>query len=299
VFSGLTQWSGYTFNGSLEYQQDHSWNPYLYNLTSTNSRFLTNSPSADTYVKNSTDRGYISFYNNFSGTTAQNPNYTRVSITRISGGTSEIIMANQAYSSFTTDNRILHMPSGIWNLNNLSAGALVTGATPIINIDTDSQYSMTVLNSAFTPMSETRIFKIDQTCTKAATTRIMFLGKLGQMEFFNFNLVNRHKIKISNRQIYKQVLPYNYTVGNRGRTSIDSTVQESVTLEANWISDAESQFLVELYESNEVYELLTDGTILPIIVDTDSFEIKRTSVDKLFRCTLDYSYAFTKNNPRN
>lgn len=300
IYSGLTQTTGYTFNGVQQYTQLPSWDYTVYTLSGSTNKFLTNQP-AQTYIKNTTDRGTISFLNFgvSSGVTAQYPKYIQVLVSRTSGGTGTYILGNTAWSAGTQPNNMInHFGVGIWNLNNTPASLFYSGTTPVINIDTDSQYTITALNGQLSAISETKTYIVDSKVSKSPTVRFMWVNRMGCIDYFNSNLVSKRTIT-STKNTFKKVLDYNYTVGQRGTTVLDINAQEKRTAETDWVTNAESQWLEELFTSHEVYELQSDGSYLPIIIENNSVEILKSINDKMLQYTFQYTLTYPTDTQRN
>ena len=280
IYSALTFFSGYTFNGVNQYEQIPSWNYSDYLMGGSTKKFLTNQP-AEVYIKNSTDRGTLSFMQIYSAATRM-----KLITYQNSGGTKTYYLAN---TGITSDS-VVHIPSGIWNLNNLPN----SGAT--INLSTDYKYSLNADNGS--TISEVKTYLIDTKCGKYSTVRLQFLNRLGGFDYFNFNLVSKKTISVT-RNTYRKVLDYNYQLGDRGSTVLDVDGQYSYKVTSDWISDVESVWLEELITSPEVFVINSDGTATPIILDESNFEVKNSLNDKLFNYSFSYKLASKFNGQRN
>ena len=284
VFSSITSATGYIFNGVQQYEQLPSWKYNDYVLTGSTSKFLTNQPRSGVFIKNNTDRGTLSYMQLING---GNPASDALVLTtyQTSGGSIQYI---GNYSSGFTNN-IIHVPSGIWNINNAGLGTL-------INTATDKQYDLFISGSTG-QISERIIYKITPICSKYDTIRIQFLNRLGGFDYFNFNLVSRKTINIT-RNSFKKVLNYNYSIGDRGTTVLDIDGIYSYTVQSDWVNQNESNWLEELITSNEVYVIDSSGNAFPIIINDNSVEIKKSVNDKLLSYMFSYSSANKINGQR-
>jgi hypothetical protein len=284
VFSSITSATGYIFNGVKQYEQLPSWKYNDYVLTGSTSKFLTNQPRSGVFIKNNTDRGTLSYMQSIDG---GNPLSSALVLTtyQTSGGSIQYI---GNYATGFTGQNILHVPSGIWNLNNAGLGT-------IVNQLTDYKYDLFI--SASTQISERILYKINLRCTKYDTVRIQFLNRLGGFDYFNFNLVSRKTVNVT-RNSFKKVLDYNYQLGDRGTTILDIDGNYTFTVQSDWVNQNESNWLEELVTSNEVYIINSDGTSYPIIIDDNSVEIKKSINDKLLTYQFSYSSANKINGQR-
>lgn len=284
IYSGLSGFTGYSLNAVRQYTDVQNWNYLEYvNLGST-SKFLTNRPS-EIYIKNSTDRDILSILR-------VQTSRMRVTTYQNSGSTRSFIL-----SGIPANNQHFHYGTGVWNLNNYSA--TTAGTFTIVNLNTDYKYTCQLIdfNSSPNELSEIKTYLIDDRSCKYETIRLIFLNRLGGWDGINFNLVSRRTINPT-RTTYKKVLPYNYVVGMRGTSILDIDTTETKTITSDWFNDNESTWIEELFTSPEVYEQQSDGTILPIIINTSSIEIKKSINDKLFNYSLDYTMAHNKYSQR-
>lgn len=315
TISVLTSTSGYCWNAVLTYQQYPSYSSTTYLLSGVTGQFLTNAPSTQ-LIKNN-ERASITFLNQFPlsfnpfDTNASNfVKYIQVTTYQITGGTSVFNVIDVPNSGATlnqsTANLIQHFGSGIWNLNNVPTSIVEasssTSTGPIINVITDKQYTIQAVygtGNTKTACSQLKTFSIDTSCPVRgfSPVRLMFLNRLGGFDYFTFTLLSRTNINLE-RQQYKKPLAWNYVVGDRQNTIINTNVTKLISVTSDWVSQLTSNWLEELFESKEVYELQTDGTPWPVILDGTSFEIKKTVNDRLINYEFSYTYSFDINTQR-
>lgn len=277
IYSGLTRFSGYTWNGVNQYEQIPGFD--FTDFLIPGGRYLTNQPS-EVYIKNSTDRGTLSFMQINSAATK-----TKLIVYQNSGGTKSYFMEHTGI----TPNNIVHVPSGIWNLNNLPNSA------DTVNLSTDYKYTLECWNG--NSISNVKTYLIDTKCGKYSTVRLQFLNRLGGFDYMNMNLVSKKTLTVK-KDTYRKVLGYNYQLGDRGSTVLDIDGGYSYKVQSDWISDEESIWLQELISSNEVYVINSDGTATPIVLDENSYEIKNSLNDKLFNISINYTLASKLNSQR-
>jgi len=281
-YTGLTHSTGYTFNGVLEYDQVPYWNPNIGSIIA-----LTEQPNdvgAVVYVKNDTDRGTLSFFDY--GATGR---YIGIDIYHADGTDTYHQIIYNGWSGASPDNRVVHVPSGPWNWNNVPQSLFTTSgsvAGNIIDVTSDTGYTVWMIdNYGYT--SESKGYVIDTRCSKYETVRVQFLNRLGGFDYFNFNLVSRKTANVT-RNSYKQNLAYNYSVGDREKTTLDVDGNYVYQLNSDWISNAEMIWLEELLTSTNINIINSDGSPIPVQMLEDTLEIKKTINDNLFNVTFSF-----------
>lgn len=320
VYANLANSSGYTWNGTVQYQNYYNaasggFNEfYLKNHTSFPSagRFLTNSPSAQTI--STTDYGTLSCFNFDVPDNGVDANVKKATILEVttyqnSGGSISTYFYYSANSGTSIDYKLLHFPAGPYNINTIPYGAFLSGKFPAITIDTDYAYEIKLWShSGALPdsvISETRYFEFED-CSKYENVRLMFLNRLGAWDCFNFRLVSRDFVT-TDRSLYKKNLPIDYyyglVVGSRESTVLNSVVKKTKKVTTNWVDDETSTWLEELWTSPEVYEIAEDAygnkIYYPVVITTTNQEIKKRINDQLYNYELEYVYASDVNVQRN
>lgn len=310
TYSGISYVSGYTWNGVLRYQQIPNYSQTNYILTGSNCNFLTYAPD-NQYIRLN-ERASLSFINYYDFHTSYNlyPQYIQIQAFHKSGGSKTTLITNLVNTGYTNtiqifqpDNELInHFGCGLWNLSQIPAGMLVTGSLPIVNTNTDYKYTVTVQVELDQPppisISETKTFYIDTSCSRYSPVRLMFLNSLGAFDYFSFLLVSRLTTNAEVEQ-YKKVLPFGYSVGDRQNTIVNTNATQQMLVTSDWINQATSDWLAtELFTSKEVYEMQSDGSLFPVILDKDSMEAQKIVNDGLFNYEFNYTYSFDYNTQR-
>jgi hypothetical protein len=317
VYPNLAQSSGWTFNGTVQYGNYYNAEAgttttphYLKNQALYNGvgKFLTYAPTGVTI---STDDNHTLSCFNFNTTDTGDVNVekaTRINIKayQTSGGTISSVYQFAANAGTTTPYRLLHFPSGPKNLNAMQFSALISGNYPPINTSTDYKYEVSLQNSAADFISEKRTFTF-QDCSKYDQVRLMWLNRLGGWDYYNFTLVSRTTIN-SEKATFKKNLPISYyygtTVADRETTVINTNNIKTKKVTSNWVTDEESDWLEELWTSNEVYEIIDDPVYLgvktqvPVVITTTSQEIKKRINDQIYNYEVEFKYASEVNTQR-
>jgi len=200
-----------------------------------------------------------------------------------------------------------------YNVNNVSLGTysgsvtIPRGFTPSIQFwnttcgpnagttlpATTDNYSIKIKFGSSTVYSETRWFRIDNSCSIYDNVRVMFMNRYGAFDYWNFRQDDQQSYNVS-RNEYKQELAWNYSIGDRERTILSQKVEETHIINTNWISENDYAFLAELVTSPEVY--IVDETTLqayPIIITDSSYTFKTANRDKIFNLTLSYVMSYS------
>ena len=184
---------------------------------------------------------------------------------------------------------------------NLVSGGLLTNTSSI-------DYIATWLGDDSSNKSEVRYFYIDRTCSIYEPVQVIFKNRLGAWEYFTFTQDKKKSHRIIRNQ-YKKQINWGETEGNtiifqsrapRGNKIISIKVEEEFSLNSNWITEIEYEWLSEMVESNDVYirgflEIEPDETPwVPIIITDTSYEFKTFNRDQIFNLTINYKLANDK-----
>jgi hypothetical protein len=164
---------------------------------------------------------------------------------------------------------------------------------PSIPFTSVDSYRVYVKNSTAT-MSEVRRYKIDTQCSNYDKQRVVFLNRMGGWDYFSFTLDTKRSINIT-RTEYEKILAWNYNIGDRGKTLLAQKAEAKMTMNSNWITEADAEWLEELLTSPEVYLLTTNNTKLPIIITDNSYEVKTALRNQMFNLVLNYKFAYDIN----
>lgn len=141
-------------------------------------------------------------------------------------------------------------------------------------------------------VSEIRTYKIDTDCNISENVRLVWLNSFGGWDYFNFKVGGMQSINVE-RQTYKKLLARDYSIGDRGDTTYAQKAEETWSIQSNWITQAESEWLVNLIQSREVYEL-KNGEIYPIQILDTSYQVKQSIRDMIFNLSIQFKYAFNR-----
>ena len=287
----------YTYNGTRQYRErTKNFNEYILGLTN-NNKFLRNYPSqykSINYGPNTTTNEYETvslIVATSSGLTAS----VRFAMFNSSG------VQQTTYSyNLPTNNLYKRLDVGVGTQNLSNSFSINWGST---NYD---YYTVTYLQNGVTA-SETLKYKLRNECSPYNANewiRVLWLNRQGGWDYFTFTRDVKKSVSIT-RSEYNRILDWEYEVGDRGRTIFATKAEEQYTIQSNWITDNEAQWLEELMTSPEVYIIGNDDETLysssatayklPIIVTQNSYEVKTTMRDKMFNFVLTYKMAYNLN----
>jgi hypothetical protein len=177
----------------------------------------------------------------------------------------------------------IDMPSGTQNLQTISSSTdFVVG----------NRYDLLLLNASTTILA-TFSYQIVSDCSQYDNVRILWLNRLGGVDYFNFNK-DKKKVVTTNKVEWKRQLPWNYSIGDKENSILSQEIIENFTLNSNWITENESTFLQELLTSPEVF--IEDGNNLyPITITDQNYEVKTVLRNKLFNLTINYKNSYDVN----
>lgn len=216
-----------------------------------------------------------------------------------------IVESNNGEFEFFADNSATYSFSqlniGPWNLQNINQiqWQVNSGTFPIIDSDTNS-YSIKrkYVSASGTTFSNTKTFKINNTCSKFEKVQILYQDKLGSFIPFTFKMMNKINKKVkrgtyrkinSNAYNYQNDI-YNDTKYERGLTNINLMTDEVYEVTSDWVNQATANTLNLLFESTNVY-WLKDNELYAINILDNRYESKKTINDQIINYTITFKLA--------
>ena len=287
-------------------------------MNSDTDKFLTNSPTTQ-YLRDY-DYHTMAFFTNYDndfevgGTNATNPVVYKLKIQfYYNGSTTGSLLQNECNATsggFRTTSgescvRMILAGVGIGNIR----GA---GLTVPANWD---YYEVYAKNDNGDTISDTyKFYKQDEDCKGYETIRLTWLNKFGVWDYYNFT-------KKSVRTFTKQSPTYQQQVGTwnestykvrgykGGSRSLASSVQEKITVNTDYITEAEAQWLEELFISTDVFILEKSSTdissqgairkyVTPVLLDSTEHVRKTTSNNGLIQYTFELTKSINRKTQR-
>ena len=192
------------------------------------------------------------------------------------------------------------------NLSNANNIVNVIGANPmnLINGGLDFtnvkyytiQIGKEIAFPIYTPSSNVYCFYIVPDDCRFDNVRLGWSNTCGGVDYFNFTKKSELSYNYDRKQYQKVVGTYNestfsFDTFDRGMTDRYVTTTKGLQINSDWVSVGEFNLLQTLCRSNDVYIINDDGTMTPVLVDTQNFVIKDERYSKLYNVTLNLKYS--------
>jgi hypothetical protein len=238
--------------------------------------FLTDMPRV--VKQNENQDNWLAFYNNY--------------VSRTLFLTFENDLGDIAYRTIncTTAQGIVQVASGLGNMGILT---LDSGTLPIVKDDA-TIVNVYLTTTAGTPVSETITYQIDRRCN-ISEYEIVFMDRLGTFANFAMQLRAYEKGN-ANRLTYNQqfgnvnagLVVFNTWESGTTTYHVDNT--KELTLNTNFMTDAESVYFEQLMTSGYVF-VKVDGEYFACQVTESGYDVERSVNKRLIRKTINVRYA--------
>ena len=270
------------FNASLEKAEFINWDVTEYELDGVTKKFLTNAPDNHTVSINS--HGW-SYYKE-----ATAIDFFTVNTYNSAGS----VISSFRIDPTTTSGAIQFVPSSPASLNNIDNANLISGVQPII-IDSVATYNIQAVGT-ITDLSEVRTFVIKENCKYNVNT-LIFQNNLGAFDNFTFYLgdmstteIERKDMKVNVDTVVANDIVY--SMNEREKVTYYTKKSETIKLMSDWITEAESNWLLELMSSPEIY--LQEGNELVAVakIKATNYTKKKVVRDKLFKIDVELELGY-------
>ena len=136
----------------------------------------------------------------------------------------------------------------------------------------------------------------DERC-KIEQYELLFMDRMGSFSSFAFQL-RAYEKGTTKRETYNKHIVGSTAVGDwtydsydRGQKVINPSVERTLDLNTNWMTENMSVYFEELITSPEVYLKDTDGLYYAVLIQDTSFEINRYRNKNLFKKNVTIKYA--------
>ena len=185
------------------------------------------------------------------------------------------------------------MPSSPASLNNIDVTNILVGSQPIINSNIAS-YNIQARGVGL--YSETRTFVIEESCKYNSNT-LIFQNNLGAFDSFTFYLGDMSMTDIERKDMKVNVdtvvgTDIVYSMNEREKVTYYTKKSETIKLMSDWISEEESNWLLELMSSPEIY--LQEGNELVAVakIKATNYTKKKVVRDKLFKIDVELELGY-------
>jgi len=269
------------FNASLEKRPFINWDVTEYELDGITKKFLTNMPDNNKVSIDS--HGWLYYLDD--------PAITFINVNVFDLNGSPLAGAKIDVTASTSD--IQFVPSSPASLNNIDVANLLVGAQPIID-STVGSYEIQARGVG--SYSETRTFIIEESC-KYNTNTLIFQNNLGAFDSFTFYLgdmsmtdIERKDMKVNVDTVVGSDIVY--SMNEREKVTYYTKKSETIKLMSDWITEAESNWLLELMSSPEIY--LQEGNELVAVakIKATNYTKKKVVRDKLFKIDVELELGY-------
>ena len=193
-----------------------------------------------------------------------------------------------------TSGAIQFVPSSPASLNNIDNANLLSGIQPII-IDSVATYNIQAVGT-ITNLSEVRTFVIKENCKYDVNT-LIFQNNLGAFDNFTFYLGDMSTTAIERKDMKVNVdtvvgTDIVYSMNEREKVTYYTKKSETIKLMSDWITEEESNWLLELFSSPEIY--LQEGNELTAVakIKATNYTKKKVVRDKLFKIDVELELGY-------
>ncbi len=296
VFKPKSVWNGVQ---SLTDWLDFDYADFTINTASTTKRFLTSAPS--TRYVNTDQSAWLHYI--VTNKLAKKYEIKAYSESDAGGSLLATGVVTSPYATATTDfnTHFWRLPIGPYDITNIDA-SLMTGSTPTTVLNGAKSYVIRMLNTSSAQVSEAVTFNVDQQCSKYEPVRLHWLNKLGGIDSLNCNLKSINKTDVKRESYHQQHhtftgFTYDYTKASRGQVDYDIKMTEELKVNTDYLTEAESIWMEDLFTSPVVYRELNNELIAMNI--TGKSIVKKTSLnDKLMQYTFELNYSLENRRHR-
>ena len=304
VYPNLTSTSKYVWNANIDFLQfqNYDGNGYLFEFAE-NNPYLTNQP-INVQIRDD-DNAWV-----YGVTPSSGAINTATIVTYDSSDVAiqTVRVQNPYTDSDVFESKMMRFGSGTKNLNLIPSSGITLGAQPII---TSSVAYYEVYFAANAPIIDPipQTYTVENACTENDLYRFHFLNQRGGFDSFTFYRAAKKRSGIR-RQTYKKKVGgltsanvYGYDVDARSTIAYNTEINDSISVNSDWIDEATNDWLEELISSPEVYleetyfspalDANTTG-LVSVNITNPSYDFKQELTDKLFNLTINYTPSYNR-----
>ena len=215
------------------------------------------------------------------------------------------IVENNIAVADSWDKIYFRIPVGTYDIGNIDP-ALYTdtllGSTPSTALVGAASYTIHLEDNTNAQTSESFTFNVNQTCSKYNDVQVHWLNRLGGYDAFNFYMKSIHTTDIKKDTFDQQHHDwtgntYSYDKQSRGTTEYNVALNKKVTVNTDYLSEAESLWLEDLATSPSVY--IEEGNeLIAVNIDPRRIQRKTSLNDKLMQYTFELNYSLSNRRQR-
>lgn len=295
-YTNLTTSSGYAYNGVFDSLSFLNYSINTYVLQNTSSQFLTDRPTFETRAGEKLILGFM--------TDAFNEAHDLEVISFYDEGTvfNTVRIPNTYANIPNIEDRSINVRVDHDWLSSLSNLDLSFGTTPIFSANYE-YYDIKIKNNVGTIVSETiRIYPGEDICSKYDPIRFKFMNNYGKYDYYTFTGAKTKTTNIT-RNTYKSnpntwnSTDYSYNRMSRGLNQYETILDDTITINSDWITEAESAWLEQLVTSPDVY--IYDGSnLVAVNITNANYETKYVASQQLFNLVISFTYSQNRKRQR-
>ena len=183
--------------------------------------------------------------------------------------------------TLTANENLFNINAGKWILD--TSGLTLANGTYVIQVQTSGGV---VLAS--------KTFIYNGQCSIYPIVRLHWLNKLGAFESFNFIRNSRQTEDIERKQ-FKAPLAIGYNKSDRLKTNYNTTINDTINIQSDWISEEQSLLFEQLATSPIIYLERSSTNFISVNISNTNYEIKKYLDDrKLFNISFDIEYTYSR-----
>ena len=218
------------------------------------------------------------------------------------------LVTNDLSTDPTWDKKYFRIPVGTLDIVTLDAANMLPLAptvsiTPSTILVGAASYTIQLRDNTNALTSEKFTFNIEQECSKYAPVRVAWLNRLGGFDSHNFNMKSIEKIDVKKDNYDQQtntlgINSYDYQKKSRGTTTYNVELMEKVTINSNYLTEEESEWMEDLVTSPNIYIENDSNEFIAANLNQRNI-VKKTSLnDKLMQYTFELSYSIKNRRQR-
>jgi hypothetical protein len=140
----------------------------------------------------------------------------------------------------------------------------------------------------------TKRFKLGDNCSQYENVRLHWLNKLGGIEAYNFTKSSKKSENI-NRKQFKAPLQIGYSKSERLKTNYNTTIEDSIQVNSDWISDELSEYFEQLITSPVIYLERSPTDLVAVNITNTSYQTKKFMDDRtMFNISFDIEFTYNR-----
>lgn len=160
-------------------------------------------------------------------------------------------------------------------------------------------------NLALNPIEVWRWDILDSSCNDYPVVNVSWLNSRGYRDYFLFNKKQELSSTVQRQSYYTGTEPVTHTTyndwskNNRGMTTYNATVEDTMTITTDWLTDSEAAYLRSLFISSDVKIQYANDINMKAVQIMDASYVQKTSrKDQLFQYTITLKTAKYLNQNR-